>query len=80
MFGRRGAYIVKTFTTALLCIAGIAGFDNASVLLTYVLFVVIWQRELEAPARNEVEEVDFLRGASGIAMAIFVALTLIPMQ
>jgi len=56
------------------------GFDKAGVLLTYVLFVVIWQRELEAPARNEVEELDFVRGASGIGMAIFVALALLPIQ
>ena len=71
---------MKTFTTAILCLAGIVGFDNAGILLTYVLFAVIWQRELESPARNEVLEVDFLRGASGILMAIFVALALLPMQ
>lgn len=78
MFGRRGSYIVKTFTTILLCGAGIFGFDNSSVLLIYALFAMIWQRELEAPARNEVEELDFTRGALGIAVALLVALSLAP--
>jgi hypothetical protein len=80
MFGRRGAYIVKVFTTALLCLAGLVGLDKAGFLLTYVLFAVVWQRELEAPAQNEVEELDFLRGATGIGMAILVALVLLPIQ
>ena len=80
MFGRRGSYIVKTFTTILLCGAGIFGFDGSGVLLAYALFAMIWQRELEAPARNEVQELDFPRGALGIAVALVVVLSLSPMQ
>ena len=79
MFGRRGAYIVKLFTTLLLCITGLIGLDNANFFLTYIFFVAIWQRQLETPARNEVDELDFTRGLLGIGTAILVGLVLIPM-
>lgn len=54
MFGRRGSFVVKLFTTLLLCAAGIFGLDEVNIFLTYVLFASIWQRELETPTRNEV--------------------------
>ena len=80
MFGRRGAYIVKTFTAALLCIGGLFGLDDSYVIISYVLFAWFWQRELETPARNEVEELDTLRGALGISAALIVALALLPLN
>ena len=80
MFGRRGAFIVKSFTALLLVAFGIFGLDDANILLTYVLFALIWQRELETPARNEVEDLDFGRGALAIFMAFVVGLSLFPMQ
>jgi hypothetical protein len=79
MFGRRGAFVVKLFTTLLLCIAGIVGLDDVNIFLTYVLFASVFQRELETPARNEVDELDFPRGLVGISAAILVGLVLIPM-
>lgn len=79
MFGRRGAYIVKAFTTVILCAIGLFGFDTSSVLLIYIFFAQVWQRELETPATNEVDELDFPRGALGIVTALVVALSLIPM-
>jgi hypothetical protein len=78
MFRRRGAYVVQVFTTSLLCIAGLVGLDNMGLLLIYTLFTVACQAELETPARNEVDELDFGRGAFGIAMAVVVALALLP--
>lgn len=69
---------MNTFTTVLLCAAGLFGLDDSRLLLTYVLFSVIWQRELETPARNEVDELDFARGVVGIVSAILVALVLLP--
>jgi membrane-associated protease RseP (regulator of RpoE activity) len=80
MFGRRGAYVVKTFTTLLLCISGLFGLDQANILLSYALFATIWQRELETPSRNEADELDFGRGLLGIFAALLVGLALIPMQ
>jgi membrane-associated protease RseP (regulator of RpoE activity) len=80
MFGRRGAYIVKACTSVLLCIFGVFGFDQTSIFLLYVLFANIWQRDLETPAMNEVEELDFGRGVLGIVTCLFVALALLPMQ
>ena len=79
MFGRRGAYVVKTFTTLLLCLTGLFAKDQANIFLFYILFATIWQRELETPVRNEVDELDFPRGLVGIATATLVGLTLIPM-
>lgn len=78
MFGRRGAYLVSTFTAVLLCVVGVFGLDDAHIFLTYTLFALIWQRELETPARNEVEELDLARGVVGITAALFVGLTLCP--
>lgn len=79
MFGRRGAFVVKLFTTLLLCVAGIFGLDDSNIFLIYILYVSIWQRELETPSRNEVDELDFPRGLLGIFAALLVGLTLIPM-
>ena len=79
MFGRRGAYLVKTFSALILCVIGLFGLDEAGIFLTYVLFTIIWQRELDAPVQNEVDELDFTRGLVGIVSAIFVALVLVPM-
>lgn len=70
---------MNTFTTLLICGVGIFGLDQSRILLVYVLFTLVWQRELESPARNEVEELDFARGALGIAASLLVALVLVPM-
>lgn len=79
MFGRRGAYIVTVFTALLLCLAGIFGLDESRMMLAYTLYATLFQRELEIPAMDEVAELDYTRGAIGILMAFFVALTLFPM-
>ena len=79
MFGRRGAYLVKIFTTLVLCAMGIFGLDEPRIFLTYVLFTMIWQRELESPTLNEADELDFNRGLVGIGSAVVVFLALLPM-
>jgi len=79
MFGRRGAFVTKLFTTLILVLSGLLGLDDMNVLLAYAVFVLVWQRELESPIRNEVDELDFSRGLLGIMVAILVGLTLIPM-
>mmetsp|Transcript_5303 Transcript_5303/g.7800 ORF Transcript_5303/g.7800 Transcript_5303/m.7800 type:complete len:81 (-) Transcript_5303:150-392(-) len=78
MFGRRGAYLVKSFTTLLLAAVGLFGLDNANLFLLYILFASIWQRELDAPAYNEVDELDLTRGLIAIATLAVVAITLVP--
>jgi len=79
MFGRRGAFVIKLFTTLILVLSGLLGLDDINILLAYAIFVLVWQRELESPIRNEVDEIDFSRGLLGITSAILVGLTLIPM-
>jgi hypothetical protein len=78
MFGRRGAFLVKSFTTLLLCAVGLFGLDGQKILVAYAFFVTFWQRELESPMQNEVDELDFGRGFVAIAVALLVALTLLP--
>jgi hypothetical protein len=63
----------------MLCLVGLFGLDQSGIILTYNLFCVIWQRTLETPLRNEVEELDFGRGLFGISTAILVSLSLTPM-
>lgn len=72
--------MVKTFTTLTLCIVGLFGFDESNIFLLYALFTVLWQREPETPALNEVDDLDTTRGLLGIASAVLVALTLFPLQ
>jgi len=79
MFGRRGAFVTKLFTAVILVVSGLLGLDDMNVLLAYAVFVLVWQRELESPIRNEVDEIDFPRGLLGITSAILVGLILIPM-
>lgn len=79
MFGRRGAFVTKLFTMVILATAGLFGLDDANVLVAYGLFTLIWQRELDTPVRNEVDELDISRGMIGIASSIVVGLILIPM-
>jgi len=79
MFGRRGAFVVKLFTTLILTASGLFGLDEVNILLAYVVFTLVWQRELESPLRNEVDELSFSRGLVGIVTAVMVGLILIPM-
>lgn len=80
MFGRRGSYLVSIFSTVLLCAAGLVGLDESHILLSYILFVVLWQRLPETPARNEVAQLDVARGVAAFGTAVIVALTLLPMM
>lgn len=80
MFGRRGTYLVSTFTGVLLCCLGLFGLDDSNVILTYTLFTILWQRELELPATNEVGQLDIVRELMAFASAFLVALTLLPMM
>ncbi|CAB9529748.1 Probable zinc metalloprotease EGY1, chloroplastic [Seminavis robusta] len=80
MFGRRGAYLVKILTTLILCSLGLFGLDEPRIFFSYVLFAMIWQRDLESPTLNEADELDFPRGLLGIGSAIIVLLALMPMM
>jgi hypothetical protein len=79
MFGRRGILLVKTLVAAILCSAGLFGLDDSGIILNYVIVMLLWQNEIETPARNEVEELDTVRGSFGIIMAVLVFLILSPM-
>ena len=50
--------------------------DAGNILFFYAIFAILWQRNIEGPVKNEVEELDFGRGAVAIFMACTVALVL----
>lgn len=71
--------MVKTFSILAICAVGLFGFDESRILILYALFVILWQREIETPVLNEVDDLDATRGIVGVASAVLVALTLIPL-
>lgn len=71
--------MVKLFSALLVAAAGLFGLDDTNLLLIYVLYILVFQREMESPSLNEVDELDFPRGLVAIATALMVGLTLIPM-
>ena len=80
MFGRSATYLLGSLFSILLAVVGLFGDDESRVLLTYILFCVVWQAELEPPARNEIEEVDVARGMLAIVTGLVAALILLPFQ
>jgi membrane-associated protease RseP (regulator of RpoE activity) len=79
MFGRPGANLLKYFTTLLLYLWSLVGLNSLLMIFPYIAFVVLWQYDPEAPARNEVEQLDFPRASLGISMALIMALVLLPL-
>jgi hypothetical protein len=79
MFGRRGAYLIKTFAAIALCFVGLLGLDDYHILILYAVFAYTCQRELETPMRNEVDQVDDARAMIGFVIGMLVTLTLLPM-
>lgn len=78
MFGRRGAYLVRTLSILSICVCGIFGFDDAHILVAYAGFVAFCQTEMEVPVQNEVDELDDIRAGVAIGATILVLLTLLP--
>ncbi|GKY93842.1 hypothetical protein MPSEU_000351100 [Mayamaea pseudoterrestris] len=79
IFGRHIAFVINAFTLVMLCVAGLLGADGSDSLLLYSLFCVIWQRELEGPVKNEVQEVDLVRSGLALATGLVVVLALAPL-
>ncbi|KAL3782636.1 hypothetical protein ACHAW5_001780 [Stephanodiscus triporus] len=65
-FGRSFSCVVQGTALLALVIAGFFGADQVNVLLCYAVFCQIWQKELEIPCRNEVDELDSLKIAKAL--------------
>lgn len=78
-FGRSFSRVVTGTALVTLVVAGFFGADQANILLSYAIFCQVWQREMEVPCRNEVDELDSGRGFVAIGMSLIVMLTLIPL-
>lgn len=79
-FGRSFARVTQGFFILSLAFAGLFGADQTNVLLCYAIFTQFWQKEPEVPCRNEVDELDSLRGFAAIALSVLVLLILTPMN
>ena len=78
-FGRSFSRVVHGTTLFALVLAGIFGADQTNIFLCYAIFCQIWQSGIEIPCRNEVDELDSVRGIVAIAASLIVMLTLCPL-
>jgi len=76
LFGRQAASIITAFTLLVCFIIGLFGND---IILFYAAIAAITQREMEVPARNEIDEVDNARGILGILGIFIVMLSILPL-
>jgi hypothetical protein len=78
-FGRSFSRIVQGTAILMLVLAGFFGADRANTLLCYAIFCQCFQNESEIPCRNEVDELDTLRGLVAIGLSVIMVLTLTPL-
>lgn len=78
-FGRSFSRVVHGTALFALVLAGFFGADQANIFLCYAIFCQIWQSGIEIPCRNEVDELDSVRGIIAIAASLLVMLTLCPL-
>ncbi|GMH53922.1 hypothetical protein TrST_g11896 [Triparma strigata] len=76
LFGRQAASVITAFTLLVCFIIGLFGND---IILFYAAIAAITQREMEVPARNEIDEVDDARGILGILGVFVVMLSVLPL-
>ena len=78
MLGRVGQTVVGGLSYVVLLGALIFS-DTGDIFLSYCLINSIIQRELEVPCKNEVDRVEYARGAAALAAFFVSALVLVPM-
>ena len=78
-FGRSFSRVVQGTALLVLVISGFFGADEVNILLCYAIYAQFFQKEAEVPCRNEVDELDSVRGLVAIAMSLLVLLTLTPL-
>lgn len=81
MFGRRATYVMSRFVLGLFIVP--IFFDTIYASLVFLLYGFCVYNEanrLELPCTNEIEELDFGRGALAISSAVLVFLILVPMS
>jgi len=78
-FGRSFSRVVHGTALFALVLAGFFGADQTNIFLVYAIFCQIWQSGIEIPCRNEVNELDSVRGIVAIAASLIVMLTLCPL-
>lgn len=79
-FGRSSSRALQVVAIVILVIANFFGGDPSNILLCYAGFTQTWQGEPEVPCRNEIDELDLVRGFLAIGMWTFATLTLVPMS
>jgi len=79
-FGRSSSRALQVVAIVILVIANFFGGDPSNILVCYAGFTQTWQGEPEVPCRNEIDELDLVRGFLAIGMWTFATLTLVPMS
>lgn len=80
LFGRSISRVVRTTTIGIIVFSSFFLLGNEmNVLLFYTIFAQIWQRESDIPCKNEIENVDDVRGIIALVTGLLVALSVIPM-
>ena len=78
-FGRSFSRVVQGTTLLGLVLSGFFGADNQDTLLCYAIYTQFFQKEPEVPCRNEVDELDTVRGFLAIGISVLVLLILTPL-
>ncbi len=79
VFGRSFSRIVQGTAILMLVSAGFFGVDRANTLLCHAIFCQCFQNESEIPCRNEVDELDPIRGlVVGLWLIMVLILTPLP--
>ena len=79
-FGRSFSRVVQGTTLLVLVLSGFFGADNQDNLLCYAIYAQFFQKEPEIPCRNEVDELNTIRGFIAIGIWVLVALILVPLR
>lgn len=79
-FGRSFSRVVQGTAILVLALCGLFGGDESGIFISYALYCQFFQKEAEIPCRNEVDELDSVRGLVAIAMSVVVVLTLFPLS
>ena len=79
-FGRSLSRVVQGTAILVLAFCGLFGADESGIFIAYALYCQFFQKETEIPCRNEVDELDSIRGLVAIMLSVVVVLTLIPLS
>ena len=79
LLGRTFSKLPESITFFSLFLSGFFGKDELNVLLLYACFVSFFVGEKEVPCRNEISDIDGVRGTIGIVGLLLAVLAVTPL-